>query len=245
MLKTKIALLALCGLVASCVDAQNSGPAANPEATIRKNIEPRLAPGAKIISVTKTPYAGLYELRAGGEIFYTDEKGQYLVMGPVFEAATSKNLTQARLDEINKIKFDELPLDDALKLVKGNGKRVIAIFEDPNCGYCKRFRQTTLQQIDNITVYTFMYNILSDDSFAKSRNIWCAPDRNKAWDDWMIKGIEAPPAPASCQTPNDRITALGQKLNIRGTPAIFFADGSRIPGAVDLKTLEDKLATLK
>ena len=244
MLKTKFALLALCGIVASCVDAQNSSPA-NVEAQIRKNIEPKLSPGAKLTSVTKTEVAGLYELRAGGEIFYTDEHGKYLIMGPIYEAATSKNLTQARLDEINKIKFDELPLNDALKLVKGDGKRVIAIFEDPNCGYCKRFRQTTLQQIDNITVYTFMYNILSDDSFAKSRNIWCAPDRNKAWDDWMIKGIEAAPAPASCQTPNDRVTALGQKLAIRGTPAIFFTDGSRIPGAVDLKTLEDKLATLK
>lgn len=249
MFKTKIALLALTGLVASCVGAENSGSAktspANAEAAIRKAIEPQLSPGTKIHSVTKTPYAGLYEVRAGGEIIYTDEQGKYLIMGNVYEVATSKNLTEARMDELNKVNFAELPFDSALKLVKGKGERVIAIFEDPNCGYCKLFRKTTLQQLDNVTVYTFMYNILSDDSIQKSRNVWCAPDRNKAWDDWMLHGKVPPPAPADCTTPNDQITALGQKLNIRGTPAIIFADGSRIPGAADLKTIEAKLASIK
>ena len=239
MLKTKLALLLATGLITSCVGAQNSV-----EATIKKNIEPRLG-GAKIESIKETPYSGLYELRVAGDILYTDKKGEYLVIGHVYDAKTTRDLTRERIDDINKIKFSDLPLDSAIKQVKGDGKRVIAVFEDPNCGYCKRLRQTTLKDTDNVTIYTFMYNILSDDSFVKSKNIWCSPDRSKAWDDWMINGKAAPAAAANCETPNDKVFALGQKLKIQGTPAIFFADGSRIPGAVDQATLEKKLQSLK
>ncbi|QOY95137.1 DsbC family protein [Massilia sp. UMI-21] len=239
MLKTKVAVLLATGLLASCVEAQNTT-----EATIKKALEPRLG-GAKIESVRETPYGGLYEVRVAGDILYTDKKGEYLFIGHVYDTKTSTNLTRARVDEINKIKFSDLPFEMALKQVKGNGKRVIAVFEDPNCGYCKRLRQTTLKEIDNVTIYTFMYNILSEDSFVKSKNIWCAPDRVKAWDDWMLNGKLPPAAPAACETPNDQIVALGQKLKIQGTPAIFFTDGSRIPGAIDLKGLEAKLQSLK
>jgi thiol:disulfide interchange protein DsbC len=239
MLKTKLALLLATGLITSCVGAQNSV-----EATIKKNIEPRLG-GAKIESIKETPYSGLYELRVAGDILYTDKKGEYLVIGHVYDAKTTRDLTRERIDDINKIKFSDLPLDSAIKQVKGDGKRVIAVFEDPNCGYCKRLRQTTLKDTDNVTIYTFMYNILSDDSSVKSKNIWCSPDRSKAWDDWMINGKAAPAAAANCETPNDKVFALGQKLKIQGTPAIFFADGSRIPGAVDQATLEKKLQSLK
>ena len=238
MLKTKVAVLLATGLLASCVGAQNT------EATIKKALEPRLG-GAKIESVRETPYGGLYEVRVAGDILYTDKKGEYLFIGHVYDTKTSADLTRARIDEINKIKFSELPLEMALKQVKGDGKRTIAVFEDPNCGYCKRLRQTTLAELDNVTIYTFMYNILSEDSFVKSKNIWCAPDRVKAWDDWMINGKLPPSAPAVCKTPNEEVVALGQKLKIQGTPAIFFTDGSRIPGAVDLKTLEAKLQSLK
>jgi thiol:disulfide interchange protein DsbC len=239
MLKTKLALLVATGLITSCVGAQNSV-----EATIKKNIEPRLG-GAKIESIKETPYSGLYELRVAGDILYTDKKGEYLVIGHVYDAKTTRDLTRERIDDINKIKFSDLPLDSAIKQVKGDGKRVIAVFEDPNCGYCKRLRQTTLKDTDNVTIYTFMYNILSDDSSVKSKNIWCSPDRSKAWDDWMINGKAAPAAAANCETPNDKVFALGQKLKIQGTPAIFFADGSRIPGAVDQATLEKKLQSIK
>jgi thiol:disulfide interchange protein DsbC len=239
-MKTKLALLLATGLIASCVGAETTV-----EAEIRKAIEPRLGQGVKVDSVKKTPYAELYEVRVGGDILYTDKKGEYLIIGHVYNAKTSQDLTRARIDEVNKIKFSDLPLDLALKQVKGDGSRVIAVFEDPNCGYCKRLRQTTLKEIDNVTVYTFMYNILSEDSFAKSKNIWCAPDRVKAWDDWMINGKLPPAAPAQCETPNDKVVALGQKLKIQGTPAIFFKDGSRIPGAVDLKALEEKLSSIK
>jgi len=215
------------------------------EASIRKAIAPKLGEGATIDSVTKTPYSGLYEVRVGGDIFYTDAQAKYLFVGRVLDAKTTEDYTKARLDEINKIKFSDLPFESAVKTVKGNGKRVIAVFEDPNCGYCKRFRQTTLQEIDNVTVYTFLYNILSEDSAVKSKNIWCAANRNQAWDEWMVKGKAAPAAPESCATPNEKIYELGRKLRVTGTPTIFFADGTRIPGAIDAKGLESKLATVK
>lgn len=239
MLKKKLALMLATGLIASCVGAETTV-----EANIRKAVEPRLG-GAKIEAIKETPYAGLYELKVGGDILYTDKKGEYLVIGHVYDVKTSQDLTRARIDDINKIKFSELPLEMAIKQVKGDGKRVIAVFEDPNCGYCKKLRQTALKDLNNVTIYTFLYNILSEDSFVKSKNVWCAADRGKAWDDWMINGKVPPAAPADCVTPNDKVVALGQKLRIQGTPAIFFTDGSRIPGAVDLKTLEAKLAAIK
>lgn len=239
MLKVKVALAFAAVLFAGCVGAEQPV-----ETTIRKSIEERLGPSAKVASVTATPYSGLYEVRVGNEIIYTDKNAEYLFVGNIFNAKTSQNLTKERTDEFNRIKFSDLPLGLALKTVKGNGERVIALFEDPNCGYCKRFRQTTLKQADNITVYTFMYNILSPDSFVKSANVWCSADRNKAWDDWMLNG-KVPPTSKKCDNPNNKVVELGQKLGIEGTPAIFFADGSRIAGMVDLKTLEAKFASIK
>jgi thiol:disulfide interchange protein DsbC len=236
----KIAATTLLALTATAAGAETAQ-----ESAVKKLIEPRLGDGAKVDSVQKTPYAGLFEVRTGGDIIYTDEKAQYLFVGRVLDTGRNfQDLTKARMDEVNKIKFADLPLESAAKMVKGNGKRVIAVFEDPNCGYCKRFRQT-LKGIDNVTVYTFMYNILSDDSAVKSKNIWCAPDRNKAWDDWMLDGKVAAAAPASCATPNEKVLELGKKLRVSGTPTIFFADGTRIPGAVDAKALEAKLASIK
>ncbi|MEB0140807.1 MULTISPECIES: DsbC family protein [unclassified Undibacterium] len=235
-LKQYIAVLALAlsGLVAAETPL---------EATVKKLVEPRLGEGVKVDSVTKTPYAGLYEVRIGSELLYTDEKAQFLFLGNVVDAKTGTNYTKARTDDLSRIKFSDLPLDLALKTVKGDGKRVIAVFEDPNCGYCKHFRKT-LTGVDNITVYTFMYNILSEDSTAKSKNIWCSADRSKAWDEWMLNGKVAPAAAANCMTPNDKVLALGRKLRVNGTPAIFFVDGTRVPGAMDGKALEDKLASL-
>ncbi|MFA9215808.1 MAG: DsbC family protein, partial [Sphingomonadaceae bacterium] len=148
MRKSKTALLLLSALMASCVEAENPT-----EETIKKLIEPRLGEGAKVESVRETPYSGLYEVRVGGDILYTDKTATYLFSGHIYNVKTSTDLTRERLDELNKIKFSDLPLDKALKQVKGDGKRVIAVFEDPNCGYCKRFRQNTLKEVDNITVY--------------------------------------------------------------------------------------------
>jgi thiol:disulfide interchange protein DsbC len=216
------------------------------ETSIKKKVEAGLHEGIAVESVIKTPYAGLYEVRtSNGDVLYADKDAKYLFIGRILNANTLEDYTKARVDEINKIKFADLPFDSAIKMVKGDGKRVIAVFEDPNCGYCKRLRHT-LSQMNNITVYTFMFNILAEDSAIKSKNIWCSPDRLKAWDDWMLNGKEAPAAPASCtSTPNEKIFELGRKFKITGTPAIFFADGSRIPGAVDEKTIEQKLASIK
>lgn len=230
---------ALLALSASLAFAQ-----AGTEAAIKKALEPRLGDGVQIDSITKTPYSGLYEVRIGADIFYTDAKGDYLFLGRIVDTKTFQDHTKARLDEVNRVNFSDLPLDSALKMVRGNGKRVIAVFEDPNCGYCKRFRKT-LNEMDNVTVYTFMYNILSEDSGVKSRNVWCSADRNKAWDDWMLNGKVPAAAPANCTAPNDAVLALGQRLRVTGTPTIFFTDGSRIPGAVDGKALESKLASIK
>lgn len=227
-------------LLMSCAGADNGA-----EATIRKNVEPKLGENVKIDAIRETPYAGLYEIRIGNEIRYTDKTGTYLIVGHVFNLKNRQDLTQARIDDISRIKFSDLPLELALKTVKGNGKRVVAVFEDPNCGYCKKFRQQTLSKVDNVTVYTFMYNILSPDSTVKSRNIWCSADRNRAWDDWMLSGKQAPAAPANCTAPNDKVLALGNKLGVQGTPAIFFADGSRIPGAIDAAAMEEKFASIK
>jgi thiol:disulfide interchange protein DsbC len=236
----KIAATAVMTLAAAFAFAETAQ-----EASVKKLIEPRLGEGIKVETVTKTPYGGLFEVRTGSDIIYTDEKAKYLFVGRVLDTKTYQDYTKDRVDEISKVKFSDLPLESALKTVKGNGKRVIAVFEDPNCGYCKRFRHT-LTEVDNVTVYTFMYNILSDDSIVKSKNIWCTADRAKAWDDWMLNGKVPATAPAACiSNPNEKVLALGQKLRITGTPAIFFTDGTRVPGAIDAKALEAKLAALK
>jgi thiol:disulfide interchange protein DsbC len=221
-----------------------SAMAESAEANIKKLLQQRIGDGASIETVVKTPYGGLYEVKIGNELVYTDAEAKFIFIGRVVDAETSKDFTQARLDEINRIKFADLPLDSAVKTVKGSGKRVIAVFEDPNCGYCKRFRKT-INETKDITVYTFMYNILSDDSRVKAKNVWCSADRSKAWDDWMVNAKVPATAADSCAvTPNEKVLELGRKLKVTGTPTIFFTDGSRVPGAVDAKTLEAKLASL-
>lgn len=215
------------------------------EDTIKKNIEPRLGAGVKVTDVKKTPYAGLYEVQVEGDVLYTDANAKYLFIGRVVDTQTYHDYTKERVDAINQIAFADLPLNAAIKTVKGNGKRKIAIFEDPNCGYCKKLHKETLSTLDNVTIYTFPYNILSPDSAVKSRNIWCSSNPSKAWSDWMVSGKEAPEAPASCKDVNDQVLALGQKLRITGTPTLFFTDGSRIPGAIDPASLEKKLANTK
>jgi len=214
-------------------------------AAVKKMIGSKLGADAKVESVTKTPYADLYEVQVGGDIIYTDAKANYLFVGNVIDLKTKQNLTKTKVDALNKMKISDMPLDLAIKQVKGNGKREIAIFEDPNCGYCKKLR-TELQKLDNVTIYTFMYDILSEDSAVKSKNVWCSGDPSTAWDDLMVNGKKAPDAPATCMTnPHQKILELGAKLHITGTPTIFFKDGSRIPGYVDLPAIEKKLASIQ
>ena len=209
------------------------------EADIRKGMEAKL--GTKVDSVTKSGYMGLYEVYADGNVLYTDEKMTAIMVGAqLIDAKTMKNVTEERMKKLSAIKFSELPLERAIKQVKGDGRRVLATFEDPNCGYCKRLAKD-LQKLDNVTVYTFLYPILSEDSVRKSRQIWCASDRAKAWSDWMVEG-RALNGKEDCDVSAiARNQELGRRLNITGTPTIFFVDGERVPGAMPLARIEQKL----
>ena len=208
------------------------------EAEIRKAVESRL--GAKVESVTKSGYLGLYEVFADGNIVYTDDKATAFVFGPLVDGKSMKNVTEERMRKLTAIKFGELPFDRAIKQVRGDGRRVIATFEDPNCGYCKRLAKD-LQKLDNVTVYTFLYPILSEDSVRKSKQIWCSADRARAWNDWMVDG-KAPSGREDCDTAAiTRNQEYGRRLNISGTPTVFFADGERVPGAMPLAKIEQRL----
>ena len=217
-----------------------AGTAFADEASIKKAVE-AIFPGAKVDSVKKTTYLGLYEVRAGGELIYTDEKVTYIITGDIIEAKTKKNLTQERINKLSQINFADLPLDLAVKQVRGSGKRVIATFEDPNCGYCKKLAKD-MQSMNDVTIYTFLYPILSPDSTEKSKAIWCSADRVKAWNDWMVNGV-SPTGKTDCNAPIEKVVEIGQKLNIRGTPTIFLSNGSRLPGAVPLARLEQEMAS--
>ncbi|MDP2170581.1 MAG: DsbC family protein [Rhodocyclaceae bacterium] len=209
------------------------------EAQVKKGVEAFLGSnGPKVESVRKAGALGLYEVMVDGELIYTDEKVTHLILGQIIEAQSRKNLTEERKQKLSQIKFSDLPLDMAIKQVKGNGKRLLATFEDPNCSYCKKLAQE-LQGLNNVTIYTFVYPILSPDSNEKAKNIWCASDRVKAWNDFMINNQA--PASKNCNHPTEKVVALGRKLNIRGTPTMFFADGSRVPGYMPVATLEKAL----
>jgi thiol:disulfide interchange protein DsbC len=234
--------ICLAGAVALAASTLAAHAETAQETAVRRLLQPRLSD--TIDSVTRTPYLGLFEVRTGTEIVYTDANARYLLNGSIVDARTSHDYTRERQEVLSRIAFADLPLDAALKQVKGDGKRRIAIFEDPNCGYCKHLRET-LKAMDNVTVYTFMYNILSPESATISRNIWCTANAPQAWDDWMLAGKAAPDAPASCKAPNDQVLAFGQKIRINATPTLFFADGTRVAGAMDAKSLESRLSMVK
>ena len=232
-------------IVAAALAAMTAAQAETPkEAKIKELVAPRMGVGVKVDAVTKTPYADLYEVRVNGDIFYTDENARYMFVGKVVDLLSLKDLTRERTDEIAGIRFSDLPLDAAIKTVKGNGKRVMAVFEDPNCPYCKKLHET-LAQVDNVTIYTFLLNILSEESAEKSKNIWCAADRAAAWHNWIVDGKPAPAAPKGCATPNDKVLALGKSLHVVGTPTIYFADGSRSGAAYTAASLDAKLNAVR
>ncbi len=192
----------------------------------------------EVTRVQPTDYANLYEVQLGGNIVYTNEKAEFVLAGNLVDAKTKRDVTTERIEEISKVDFSTLPLAQAVKLVKGNGARKMAVFEDPNCGYCKKLHKE-LTTLDNVTVYTFLFPILAPDSVTKANNVWCAKDQATVWTDWMNKGIE-PPA-ATCETPIEKNLALGQKLAVQGTPAIFFESGNRVNGYVPAARLNQEL----
>jgi thiol:disulfide interchange protein DsbC len=216
------------------------------EATIRKNIAERVPQLKAIDEINKSVIPGLYEIRVNGtEIYYSDAQGNYLVQGNIIDIRNRRNLTEERVDKLTAIKFDALPFKDAFTIVRGNGQRKIAVFEDPNCGYCKRFERD-LQKVDNVTIYMFLYPILGADSADKSKAIWCAKDKGQAWQDWMVRDQAAPPAAAMCDTSAlARNVELGRTFKITGTPTLVFINGNRVPGAIDAKQVEKHLAEAK
>lgn len=214
------------------------------DANLKKNLAERLPSLPKIEEISKTPMPGVFEVRVqGNELFYTDAKGDFLIQGALIDTKQKRNLTEERTDKLSAVAFDSIPLKFAFSQVKGNGKRKLVVFADPNCGYCKRFEKD-LQKIDNVTIYHMMYPVLGEDSKTKSRNIACAKDRVKTWNDWMLQGV-TPPAVA-CDNHNiDAIVEFGKKHRINGTPTLFVADGTRVPGAIDAAQVETLLNSVK
>jgi thiol:disulfide interchange protein DsbC len=237
----RLATAALVLAFAAPALAENA-PAPSEADHVKAELKKRL-PEAPIDSVRKIPYGNLYEVIAGGEVIYTDDKASFLLLGNLVDLATKENVTDSRTRQINRVAFADLKLDQAIKIVRGNGSRKVAIFEDPNCGYCKRFERD-LAGVSDITVYVFLYPILSDSSMAKSKAIWCAPDRAKAWLDVMLRETLAA-NDGACTTPLDKNLAFGQSKRIHGTPTLIFEDGDRVPGVMAIADFEKKLTAAK
>ena len=202
-------------------------------------------PGAKITEIVKTPYSGLYEVFMDGQLVYASADGRYVFLGNVIDLADHKNLTEARMNQLMKINFNSLPFDQAIKWVKGDGSRKLAVFTDPDCPFCRKL-EPELAKLNNVTLYLFPYPIpsLHPGSEKIAEQIWCSADRIKAWNDYMLKGI-APTASPNCPNPVKKNMALGEKLGISGTPTLFFANGQRIPGLVPAEQLDRLLSAAK
>jgi thiol:disulfide interchange protein DsbC len=220
--------------------APQAGATAPELAAIKALIEAKF-PGAAVTNVARSPYFGLYEAQFDDRMIDTDAKVSYVVVGAIYDADTRQNLTDARLRQLNRVAWDQLPLDLAIKKVKGNGARKLAIFSDADCPYCKRL-ESEMKTLDNVTIYTFLFPIaqLHPDSARKSALIWCAPDRSKAWDEWFASG-KLPNNKGDCSTPLEKTAQLGQKYRVSATPTLVFADGSMVPGAIPLDQLENEL----
>jgi thiol:disulfide interchange protein DsbC len=219
-----------------------AGTARADEAEIRKTLAERFANLPKIDEVRPTPMAGVWEVRIGTDIMYSDAKGTYLLQGAMIDTATRRNLTEERVDKLTAIDFASLPLKDAIVWKNGNGKRKIAVFADPNCGYCKRLEKD-LVNVKDVTVYNFLIPILGGDSPDKARSIWCAKDNTAAWRGWMIDGNTPARVMGQCDSSAiERNSALAKKYKVTGTPAIVFEDGTRAPGAIPAAEIEKRMA---
>jgi thiol:disulfide interchange protein DsbC len=222
------------------------------EAQIRKAVESKLGPGAKIDGIQAAPVAGLYEVRIrseeGVQLIYTDASGAHIILGRIIETRTDRNLTDERTRKLNAVKFESLPLDQAVKIQRGNGKRMLAMFSDPYCPACRQFERA-LAQIDDITVYVFMYPVIRPEHADHSRAVWCSPDRAKAWLELAAAPRpKVPEASASCANPVDKLVEAGRKLGVNSTPTLFLANGERLTGglaAPDLKDLLDRSAAAR
>ena len=216
-------------------------PVAAQEAAIRESLGKRLPGLPKIDEVRETPMAGLYEVRTGTDVFYTDAKGDFLLRGSLLDTQSRKNLTEERIEKLTAIDFSKLNTKNAIPIVYGKGTRKMAVFEDPNCGYCKRFEKD-VAQIEDVTMYVFVVPILGQNSQEKARQIWCAKDRAKVWTDWMQHNV-APSGDGKCDTKAlEENVAFIRAHRITGTPTMVFADGSRVAGAIGKQRIEERLA---
>lgn len=211
------------------------------DGAIRKNFAARQPTFPKIDEISATKIPGIYELRVGTDIFYSDALGDYLIEGHLVDTKTGSNLTEERIAKLTAIDFSSLPLKDAIVFKQGNGARKLVVFADPNCGYCKKFERE-LAQVSDVTVYTFLYPILGGDSPEKSRDIWCSKDNTKAWRDWMVDGAAPAKSIGQCDVAAlQRNAVMGRKHKVMGTPALVFEDGKRVPGAMAPEQIEKQL----
>lgn len=217
-----------------------SFPAAAQEAAIRENLKASLPQFPPIQEVSKTSMPGLYEVRVNDtDIFYSDAKGEFLIQGSLIDVKGKINVTDKRTKELTKINFSDLDVKNAITIVRGNGQRKLAIFEDPNCSYCKKFERDN-QKLDNITLHIFLLPILSPDSTEKSHNIWCAKSPADAWKNWMVN--DKVPAKATCDTGAiTRNLETAKKFKLTGTPTLIFSSGDRVPGAIPSEQIEKLL----
>jgi len=233
---------ALVGLsLAACANAAGDAPA-NLKADIQKKF-----PNRPIESVRTTPLKGIYEVvMEGRQIIYTDNRGDFILVGDLVDVKNKVSLTESRMKELTRVDFASLPLDKALKLVRGTGARKVAVFSDPDCPFCKKIERETIAKLDNVTVYTFLYPLaqLHPDAARKSALIWCAADRQKAWQGWMFEG-KLPEGSDSCPNPVADTVALADKLGINGTPAMVFESGELVSGAIPVEEFEAKLSAKK
>lgn len=237
-----IRLVKAAAIAALCIGYTLSTAARADEESVRKGFAEKF-PKAPIQSVTKIPNVDLYEVVVGTDVYYTDGLVQYLVEGSLIDLKTEQNLTAERVRELKEtpIAWKDLPLDLAFKKVKGKGERKMAVFSDPDCPFCKRL-EGNIKDLDNVTIYTFLFPLtdLHPQAKEKSKNIWCAADRQKAWDEFMLKGVQA--AKKDCDHPIDKVLAFAQKNNINSTPTIVFASGKRINGAYPKDAIEEQLS---
>lgn len=205
------------------------------EQAIRQALRSRI-PNAEVFSVQKLPYAGLYEVavRRGNDtaIYYSDALGQIMIVGNLIDLRTDRNLTEERLRKLSAIDWNQLPFQWAITTRRGNGRREIAIFSDPNCPFCQKFEKD-LATVDNITIHIFMWAVIKPESVRQTKSVWCSKDRAKAWNDLMLKRVE-PTAPTDCENPIDELVALGRRLGATGTPTWFLPDGNRYTGALPM-----------
>ncbi|MDZ7652018.1 MAG: DsbC family protein [Burkholderiaceae bacterium] len=227
--------------VSAPVLAQTKGASGAVEEQIRTRMQELL--GNRPDSVTRTPY-GVFEVVVGTDVYYTDQATSYVMIGRLIDAKTRQDVTQARRDELMKVDYAKLPLDQAVRLRVGKGTRQFVTFEDPNCPYCRKLHND-IQGMKDVTVYVFLYPILSPESFEKAKNIWCSKDRAAAWNAAMIEGKAPAVAAADCKHPLQQNLQLGQRLGVNGTPTLIFQDGSRMPGASSADEIEKRLVPVK